>query len=652
MDPITTAILAALASGVIVRTAEVGTRVIIDAYEALKGAIKAKCGASSKVVQAVAELEQQPDSRACQAIVAEEMTNAKLTADPELVKLAQALIEALKSTAEGQETVSKYHIEGGQVGIIGDNAHIEGGIHFHGPAGVIGNHTHIEGDIRSGDFDRVYPPVFRYSDLSFPDHTTMRQIEVLRVAITCESVSERASELALEPSSDAGEPMKVDACLVVSPLDFDLKSHNVQTIEVPLDADSSPVIFRLVPKSIGQKTIAVEFFQNARYLGRAVVETTVNETARESHLVSAQATLGFSSSQLPPDLTILFDRVSVGESKHYYRYRLLSYKRRLNLWFDEFHTSETTATPQSILEETFAHLNRMHSEDVGDESLFFERLNSIGTSLYSHLFPDDLKALYWNKLRDHVKSIVIISYEPWMPWELVRPFHPETKQAEDGFLCEKFDLTRWLHGAAPPDTISLERLGLIVATSGLELAASEAEEIRQLFGDRAEDVSAAGEAIFQLFKTGGFSGLHFACHGEYNARDPDWSTLYLEEETTLCPIDIDGDKLVFGKDHPLVFLNACETDKGGYALTGMGGWAEAFVRRAQSSGFIGSTWEANSESAYKFAVEFYRHLLDGKTIAEAARLARQSIKRAGDPTWLSYTVYANPLARLNSEMRY
>jgi HEAT repeat protein len=496
---------------------------------------------------------------------------------------------------------------------------------------------------------KLQPTVPHYSDVSFPAHTSVGQVEALRVAVTLKPITEQAVKLDLEPPPDKKVPMRVDACVVVSPLDFDLESPNVQIIEVPLDADSAPVIFKLLPKSIGRKTVAVEFFQSARYLGRAEVQTTVGEEIQESHLMSTQTTLGLSSTQLPPDLTILFDRVPVGEGRHYYRYRLLSYKRRLNLWFDEFHTPETTATPQKILEETFTHLNRMHSETIDNEALFFERLNSIGTSLYGRLFPDDLKALYWNKLRDRVKSIVIISYEPWMPWELVRPFHPETKQPEDGFLCEKFNLTRWLHGTAPPDMISLERLGLIAATSDLELTTSEAMEIRQLFGDKVEDVSPSGEAVFQLLKTGGFSGLHFACHGEYNAKDPDWSTLYLEEETTLCPIDIDGDKLVFGKDHPLVFLNACETGQGGYALTGMGGWAEAFVRRAKSSGFVGSIWEANSESAYKFAVTFYRHLLEGKTVAEAARLARQSIKRAGDPTWLSYTVYANPLARLSVE---
>jgi hypothetical protein len=130
MDPITGAILAALAPGVLAGVTETSKTIIQDAYEALKAAIKKKCGDQSKVTQAVAELEKQKESEARQAVVAEEVTNAKLADDPELVKLAEALIETLKTTAEGQKAMSKYHIEGSQVGVAGDHAHVEGGIRF------------------------------------------------------------------------------------------------------------------------------------------------------------------------------------------------------------------------------------------------------------------------------------------------------------------------------------------------------------------------------------------------------------------------------------------------------------------------------------------------------------------------------------------
>ena len=132
MDPITGAIVAALAVGVVSGATKVGETVIVDAYKALKAAIKQKCGAEGDMVQAVETLEQKPDSGARQAVVAEEVTGANLAADPELVKLAQALVEALKETPKGQEAVSKYNIQvqDSQIGVIGDHAHIEGGIRF------------------------------------------------------------------------------------------------------------------------------------------------------------------------------------------------------------------------------------------------------------------------------------------------------------------------------------------------------------------------------------------------------------------------------------------------------------------------------------------------------------------------------------------
>ena len=132
MDPITGAIVAALAAGVISGATEVGKKMIVEAYDALKAAIKQKCGAEGDLVQAVETLEQKPDSGARQAVVAEEVTGANLAADAELVKLAQALLDALKDTPAGEEALSKYHIEAqdSEIGVIGDRAHIEGGIHF------------------------------------------------------------------------------------------------------------------------------------------------------------------------------------------------------------------------------------------------------------------------------------------------------------------------------------------------------------------------------------------------------------------------------------------------------------------------------------------------------------------------------------------
>ena len=132
MDPITTAILAALAVGVSSGATEVGKKLIVDAYDALKAALKKKCGVESDVVEAVEKLEEDPESKARQAVVGEEVADAKLLEDLELTKLAQALMDALQNTLEGKQAVSKYNIqaENSEIGVIGDNADIKGGIHF------------------------------------------------------------------------------------------------------------------------------------------------------------------------------------------------------------------------------------------------------------------------------------------------------------------------------------------------------------------------------------------------------------------------------------------------------------------------------------------------------------------------------------------
>ena len=132
MDPMTAAIVAALAAGAASGVTEIGKKVIVDAYDALITAIRERFGVDSDLAKAVETLEKKPDSSGRQATVQEEVAAAEATDDPNLQELAQALIEALKSTPEGESVVGKYQVDvsGGQIGVIGDDAGVEGGIHF------------------------------------------------------------------------------------------------------------------------------------------------------------------------------------------------------------------------------------------------------------------------------------------------------------------------------------------------------------------------------------------------------------------------------------------------------------------------------------------------------------------------------------------
>ena len=107
MDPITTAILAAVAAGV----TKVGESAVVDAYQALKAAIKKKFGAESDVAASVESLEKKPESQGRKETVQEEVAAAKADQDPEILAAAKALLEKIQAQPGGEQ-----HIQS----IIGD----------------------------------------------------------------------------------------------------------------------------------------------------------------------------------------------------------------------------------------------------------------------------------------------------------------------------------------------------------------------------------------------------------------------------------------------------------------------------------------------------------------------------------------------------
>jgi hypothetical protein len=132
MDPISAAIIAAATAGVAGGVTAVGKQAIVDAYKGLKNWIAKKHGGDAKVVQAIAEVEAAPQSKARQMVLVEEMSNANIDKESEPQELASQLIAALKETQAGRAAVAKFQIDakGAQVAVIGDHATIEGGIHF------------------------------------------------------------------------------------------------------------------------------------------------------------------------------------------------------------------------------------------------------------------------------------------------------------------------------------------------------------------------------------------------------------------------------------------------------------------------------------------------------------------------------------------
>jgi hypothetical protein len=105
MDPITTAIVAALGAGVISGVTKVGEQAVVETYNKLKDLMKKKFGAKSKVANAVKELEATPQSTARKEVLKEEVSAAKADQDQELLQLAQSLIKNIKALPGGTQII-------------------------------------------------------------------------------------------------------------------------------------------------------------------------------------------------------------------------------------------------------------------------------------------------------------------------------------------------------------------------------------------------------------------------------------------------------------------------------------------------------------------------------------------------------------------
>ncbi len=96
MDVITTAILTAVTN-----------LVVKDSYNSLIIALKKKIGEKSDLINAIKELENKPNSEARKATVKEEVEIAKVNDYPELVKLAQDLLDRIKEQAGGEQFINQ-----------------------------------------------------------------------------------------------------------------------------------------------------------------------------------------------------------------------------------------------------------------------------------------------------------------------------------------------------------------------------------------------------------------------------------------------------------------------------------------------------------------------------------------------------------------
>jgi hypothetical protein len=101
MDPVTAAILAAIAAG----AAKVATEVVPDLYGSLKALLSRKFGDQNPVIKAVDAVEADQESAGQKIVLEEKVRQAGADKDAEIVAAAKKLLEQLEAQPGGARVV-------------------------------------------------------------------------------------------------------------------------------------------------------------------------------------------------------------------------------------------------------------------------------------------------------------------------------------------------------------------------------------------------------------------------------------------------------------------------------------------------------------------------------------------------------------------
>lgn len=358
----------------------------------------------------------------------------------------------------------------------------------------------------------------------------------------------------------------------------------------------------------------------------------------------------------PPHVLRIYEQTNGSQSSFVYELQSRS--------LDEFSTyrSEPFAGDrQKYVESLYKQIEERWLSSGDDREAFAAELRAFGGQLFSQLFPAELQRILWEH-RATVRNIMVVSEEPFIPWELVHLREPgEAGMPEETIFLGQMGLVRWLHNAGIfPDTIKLRRGRALYVIPRypdprirLPQAELEARFLKEQFD--AEAVEPQPAPVRQLIsRPGHFDLLHFACHGEAEQDNISNARLLLEgrvEDGRYVPDSLSSTtvasycNLKGEGNRPMVVLNACQIGREGYSLTGTGGFAEAFLRGGAGV-FVGTLWAVGDSPARTFTETFYREFAGGAPVAEAAVRAREAARAAGDATWLAYAIYAHPFLKV------
>jgi len=287
--------------------------------------------------------------------------------------------------------------------------------------------------------------------------------------------------------------------------------------------------------------------------------------------------------------------------------------------------------------KTHEHINSYVNGKPGFELPTDDELIDYGKVLFETLFPGDVRRLYdvaRSEESDEPLDVILTSMTPWIadkPWEFAYDPARKTYLATEEMYFTRNVVTSVPAQRIPPKTSKLRILVVSAHPVGTGYLSIDQEiaVIRRGFESLIESgiadveilASATAGLLHSKVSTSEYDVVHFIGHGVY---DDETDKGYLLFEDAHGGTQRLGDRelreILCRRSIRLVFLNACESGKGGRSDFNRG-VAPALVAGGVPT-VIANQYSVLDVSATVFAQSLYWSLARGQSIGSAAKEAR------------------------------
>jgi len=437
---------------------------------------------------------------------------------------------------------------------------------------------------------------------------------------------------------------------------FSIRAAESWRVSLPVTGDDPypAAVLHLTPElpetRISPRTIQVLYSISGQTIGAAfrplvvVSEPALVETA-PTPPPPAGVDIGVPTAKTACDLTVT---ISIGETKNLLYFTFESPHEGIAIGPDPIRV-DIGDSPDALARQLVDKVNLKEGQP-----------GSYGRSArFGHNIAEQLPAEFWTALRqirgvvaDRPLTILLLSAEPYIPWELAVMEPPLVDENAPPFLGAQVVMGRWVLGprikVPPPSEVRIEDAAVISGIYKLPgwrrllEAEDEATAIAKDYG--AVPVSATTPEVLSCIKGNPAADLiHFAVHGIYDPTGIQ-DGLVLTDGQVLDPMEVRASRPARA---PFVFLNACQVGSGNRVLGDYAGMAAAFLY-AGASGVVAPLWSIKDTVAKEIALEFYARTTAGSRPAEVFRTERCAFtaESGKSSTYLAYQFFGHPSMEL------